>query len=102
MRTTTAATIAATAGLVVGLASGALAAGEPETRTPGVCHVMAEQATEIFAIWTDLTGAVRQRGDALDPETYAIHDAEVNHLLASLEALGPQYNAAEARCLESR
>lgn len=85
--------------LVVGLGTGYLAAGEPITRTPSACHSMATKADETFDVWTDLTGAVKDRGDALDKETYAIHDAEVNHLLASLDVVAAKYKAAESRCL---
>lgn len=88
-----------TVGLVIGVFSGATAAGVPQTRTPIACHAMASNVTEIFDLWTSLTGAVRERGDALDKDTYRIHDAEVNHLLASLDAVGPKYDAAKAACL---
>lgn len=67
--------------------------------TPPACHDMADYAIEAFQLWADTTGAVRERGDANDPEAYAVLDAEVNHLTASLTALAPKYDVAEIECL---
>jgi len=85
--------------LAVGLGTGYLAADRPFIRAPHECTVMASTATEIFGLWGELTTAVNDRGDALDPKTYRIHDAEVNHLDASLDAVEVEYIDAENACL---
>lgn len=90
---------AISAALVVGLASGAASAGQPVTRTPSACHDMADTAMEAFQLWADLADATRERGDALDAEARAVGDGEVNHLLASLDAVAPEYDDAATDCL---
>ncbi|MCP2265539.1 hypothetical protein APR03_002895 [Promicromonospora thailandica] len=90
--------LAVVAGIVVGTVSGVLIAEEPVTRTPQICQTAFNLNDQAFVIMKDLNEAVRLRGDALDKDTYAIHDAEVNHLLASLNALAPDADAAEADC----
>ncbi|MFD2792548.1 hypothetical protein ACFS27_03205 [Promicromonospora vindobonensis] len=98
MKTTTAA-LAVGAALVVGLVSGAASAGEPVTRTPVACNAMAAYAVEAFQLWADLASATRERGDALGADAYAVHDGDVNHLMASLEAVAPKYDRAVADCV---
>jgi len=69
------------------------------TPAPSECAAMATTADEIFGLWDDLAIAVNDRGDALDKETYAIHDAEVRHLDASLDAVEVEYIDAKYACL---
>lgn len=85
--------------LAVGLASGYAAAGDPVVRTPTDCHDMAEYAMDAFKIWGSLVDATRERGDAPDVEARAVATADVNHILASLEAIAPKYDAAAADCV---
>lgn len=72
---------------------------EAVTPAPSECQVMATTAEEMFDLQADLAGAVDERGDALDKDTYRIHDAEVNHLLASLAVVEVEYIDAEHACL---
>lgn len=85
--------------LVLAFGGGFAAAGKPVVQAPQACHEMADTATEIFELHTELVVAVKDRGDALDKDSYRVKDGQVNHLLASLEAIAPTYNEAEAACL---
>lgn len=67
--------------------------------TPPACEDMAEHALDAFRLWSKATGAVRERGDATDPDAYAVLDGKVNHLMASLEAIAPKYDRAAADCV---
>lgn len=81
-------------GFVVGF--GAYTISAP---TPPACEDMAEYAMDAFKLWGALTDATRERGDAPDVEARAVGAAEVNHLLAALEAIAPKYDAASAGCV---
>ena len=96
---TTHAALAIAAALVFGTASGAAIVATPTIQAPHECTVMATTADETFRLWGELTTAVNDRGDALDPKTYRIHDAEVRHLAASLDAVEVEYIDAENACL---
>lgn len=84
-------------GFVVGF--GAYTISAP---TPPACEDMAEYAMEAFKLWGALTDATRERGDAPDVEARAVGAAEVDHLLASLEAIAPKYDDAAADCVGAR
>jgi len=90
--------LAVAVALVLGAVSGAFAAADPVVRTPQVCEAALDYHDEALVIMTDLNEAVRQRGDANDPESYAIYDGKVNHLIASFEDVAPEADIAEADC----
>src|SRR5918993_44746 len=74
---TTHAALAIAAALVFGTASGAAIVATPTIQAPHECTVMATTAEEPSRLGGELPTAVNDRGDALDPKTYRIHDAEV-------------------------
>lgn len=94
--------IAIGAALVVGVASGAAIMGTPIIQAPHECTVALNTASKIFIVQTNLVSAVNARGDALDRETYAEHDGDVNQHLDELDELSPVYDTAEAECLGDR
>ena len=85
---------------VVVATSGAIGYGLGATTTPQSCVAALNTADRISIGQTNLVSAVNARGDALDRETFAEHDADVNLLLDELDRMTPRYDAAADECLD--
>lgn len=85
-------------GLVVGVASGAAAAGTPDVKAPHQCTVMATVAEKAFVAYENLAtsthlAATRGRSE------FDKHEADKASLRGELDDLGPDYHEAKAACL---
>jgi hypothetical protein len=83
--------------LILGGAIVAASLARPDT-TP--CADMARLSGEVVALSTAIVEALDDRAASATAEDRAVATAEVEHLTAALDAISPNYDAAQAACLE--
>lgn len=83
--------------LILGGAIVAASLARPDT-TP--CADMARLSGEIVELSTAIVEALDDRAGADDADARAVATAEVEHLTAALDAISPDYDAAQTACLE--
>lgn len=66
--------------------------------TPAACTSALNTADRIFVTQTNLVGAISARGDALERDVYAEHDADVVALYDELEEFSPGYVEDRDEC----